>query len=52
MNNHHIPLLLTRLLYESDDPQATLEEIRRVVEVLERALNEKEEPKKASARPH
>ena len=36
------PLLLTRLLYESDDPQATLAEITRVVEVLEAALTEAE----------
>ena len=43
MDDDHIPLLLTCLLYESEDPQATLAEIRRVVEVLEDALQSSQE---------
>lgn len=35
--DNHIPILPTRLLYASGDPRATLEEIKRVVTVLETA---------------
>jgi hypothetical protein len=40
MDNNNIPLVLTRLLYTADDPQATLPVIRRVIEVLELAMAE------------
>jgi len=40
MQDHIVPMLLTRLLYESEDPQATLAEIKRVLGTLEMALDE------------
>lgn len=40
INNDRIPLLLIRLQYEADDPQTTLAEIRRMIEVLELAIAE------------
>jgi hypothetical protein len=38
MDNHQIPLLLTRLLCEADDPRATSTDIKRVMELSETAL--------------
>ena len=35
MDDHYIPTLITRLRFESDNPLATLAEIKLVVEVLE-----------------
>ena len=43
MDNDHVCLLLTLLFYESDDPQATLAEVKRVADVLEDILQSSQE---------